>query len=236
MKMDFKKIRPGILCGLLAICGVASAMESDVGRATVFLTGNNWLIASDEKLAGTLNGGETPNFEIKQKTWFLTDGAQKIKAILRVRGIGSGITSNYGISFGSGCKKNDHPSVYTKDFTNGSLRQLDCLNIYNISNSNDLLNQVYKVEQGSAKDKSMQIPTKGTFLTYVVSMSSGTFLDIAVFADEDWIGSQGEAVDGIPAVIKPEIVAWANEMAKASRSSVRSFSGKMIMPSIEFKQ
>jgi hypothetical protein len=233
--MQLKQIRDGIFCGFLAICGISHALEAEVGRATVILSGEHWLAVVDEKQVGTVTGGEVPNFDIKQKTWVLTDGAQKIKAILRVRGIASGITSNYGISFGSGCKKNEHPFVYTKDFTNGSLSQVDCLRIYHIPNSTDLLNDIHKTEQTFAKNKGLLVPTKGTFINHFVSMSTGTFLDVSVFADENWSGVSSAAIDGIPLSIKPEIVAWANEMTKAARGSVRSFSGKMVFPPIEFK-
>jgi hypothetical protein len=233
--MRLNQIRNSIFCGLIAVSCASQALEVDVGRATISLNGENWQAVADEKQEGTVNGGDVRNFDIKQKTWFLTDGSKKVKAILRIRGTASGISSNYGVSFGGGCKKIEDPNVYTKDNTGGSLKQMDCLRIYHFNQSAGLLNQVYKVEQAYAKDKGMSLPNKGSFVTNMVTMSSGTFLDISIFAGEDWSGPSGSAIEGIPAAIKPEVAAWADEMAKAARGSVRSFSGKMVMPPLEFK-
>jgi hypothetical protein len=57
-----------------------------------------------------------------------------------------------------------------------------------------------------------------------------------MLADSDMTGLPVADAEVVPQNIKPEVIAWANEMAKASRGSVRSFSGKMVMPAIEFKQ
>ena len=233
--MHLKKLRSIFVYGLIAFSAAVHALEVDVGRATISLNGENWQVVVDEKQEGTVTGGEARNFDIKQKTWFLTDGSKKVKAILRIRGTASGINSNYGVSFSGGCKKIEDLNVYTKDNTGGSLSQVDCLRIFQINQSAGLLNQVYKAEQAYAKDKGMSLPSRGSFVTNTVTMSSGTFLDISIFAGEDWSGTSSTAIEGIPATIKPEVAAWADEMAKAARGSVRSFSGKMVMPPLEFK-
>jgi hypothetical protein len=233
--MHLKKIRSIFVYGLMLLSTGSQALEVDVGRATITLAGENWQSVVDEKVEGNVIGAEARTFDIKQKTWFLTDGSKKVKAILRVRGTSSGAGGNNSVVFQDGCKKNDNPNVYTNDHTGGSLSQLDCLRIYHIPQSSGLLNQVFKVEQGYAANKGFNLPARGTFLSNTVSMSTGTFLDVALFADQDWAGIPATNTEGIPATIKPEVVAWAAEMAKAARGSVRSFSGKMAMPAIEFK-
>jgi hypothetical protein len=235
--MHIKQIKRVVILGLMFAFSFAYALEADVGRATIILQGDNWQEIANDKQEGNVSGGNGSGIlEIKQKTWLLTDGSKNVKAILLVRGTSGGYASEYGVSFRAGCKKNDSPYAYTKDDTGGSSTQLDCLRAFHIPQSAGLINQMYKVEQEFAKNKGLNLPKKGTFVNNMVSMSSGTFLFVSIFADEDWSGVPSAAIDGIPATIKSEVVAWANEMSKAARSSVRSFSGKMVMPPIEFKQ
>jgi hypothetical protein len=233
--MRLKNIRSVFAYGLVVMSTATHALEADVGRATVTLFGENWQSVADEKQEGNVTGAEARSFDIKQKTWVLTDGSKKVKAILRIRGTTSGAGGNNSVVFQNGCKKIDNPDVYTNDYTGGSLSQLDCLRIYHIPQSSGLLNQVFKVEQAYAVSKGLNLPVRGTFLSNAVSMSTGTFLDVSLFADQDWTGIPATSNEGIPATIKPEVVAWATAMAKAARGSVRSFSGKMAMPAFEFK-
>jgi hypothetical protein len=233
--MRLKILKSVFVFGLIALSTAVQSLEADVGRATVTLLGDNWQSVADEKQEGTVTGGEVRSFDIKQKTWVLTDGSKKVKAILRIRSTTGGAGGNNSVVFQSGCKKIDNPDVYTNDYTGGSLRQLDCLKIYHIPQSGGVLNQVFKVEQAYAVKNGLSLPARGTYLSNAVSMATGTFLDVSLFADQDWMGLSANSTDGIPSSIKPEVVAWAAEMAKAARGSVRSFSGKMALPAFEFK-
>jgi hypothetical protein len=232
--MSLKNLRVIFAAVCVAISFSAYALEEDVGRAKLILNGDNWIAVSETKQEGAVSDGT--GYGIVQKSWILTNSANKILALVRVRGTAGGITHERSINFTAGCPKSTSQQVYVNDSTGGSTTRVDCLRVFPNVASASLFSQNFKNEKEFADSKSFGIAGNGTFMTNFVSMSSGTWLAVSAYFGPEWKGIPAEAVSDLPAAIKPEFATWAVEMAKASRESVRSFSGKIAMPAIEFNK
>jgi hypothetical protein len=232
--MRIKQVIFGVFLGGLMSCGGVFAMEIEVGRATISLNSDKWTAVNETNQSGNYSGRETGSFDIKEKSWILQDETKKVKAVLKIRSTPGG--ASVPLSFTGGCKAAENANVYVKDATGGSLRAIDCLRAFYVGNATEFVNRAFKEESAHIQTNKLTNPKAGIFMSNMVTMSSGTFLSIVMLVDSDLVGLPVAEAEVVPPTIKPEVIAWANEMAKASRGSVRSFSGKMVMPVIEFKQ
>ncbi len=232
--MRIKQVIFGVIFGGLVGAGAAFAMDIEVGRATISLNSDKWMPVKESDQSGNFTGRENGSFAIQEKSWILKDDANKVKAIMKIRSTPGGAGVN--LRFTAGCKAAENANVYVKDATGGSLSDIDCLRAFYVGNATEFINRAFKDEFTHIQTNKLTNPKAGVFMSNVVTMSSGTFLSVALLTDSDLAGLQVANAEVVPANIKPEVIAWANEMAKASRSSVRSFSGKMNMPAFEFKQ
>jgi Tfp pilus tip-associated adhesin PilY1 len=232
--MRIKQIISGVILGGLASWGTTFAMDIEVGRATISLNSDKWVPVIESNQSGNYSGRESGSFDIKEKSWILQDESNKVKAVLKIRSTPGG--AGVALRFTAGCKTAENANVYVKDATGGSLSAIDCLRAFYVVNAPEFVSRAFKDEFAHIQTKKLTNPKAGIFISNVVTMSSGTFLSIVMLVDNDMTGLPIADAEVVPPMIKPEVIAWANEMAKASRSSVRSFSGKMVMPAIEFKQ
>jgi hypothetical protein len=232
--MRIRQVMLGLVLSGFANCGAVFAMDVEVGRATVSLNSDKWLVVNEADQSGSFTGRENGSFSIKEKSWILQDDAKKVKAVLKIRSTPGGAGVN--LSFNGGCKAAENQNVYVKDATGGSVRAIDCLRAFYVGNASEFITRAFKDESAHIQTNTLTNPKTGIFISNTVTMSSGTFMSIVIFVDSDMTGLPVTETEIVPPSIKPEVIAWANEMAKASRSSVRSFSGKMVMPAIEFKQ
>jgi hypothetical protein len=232
--MRIKQVISGIIFGGLMSSGAVFAMDIEVGRATISLNSDKWTSVNEANQSGSYSGRESGSFDIKEKSWVLQDESKKVKAILKIRSTPGG--AGVPLSFNGGCKAAENANVYVKDATGGNLRAIDCLRAFYVGNAAEFVNRAFKDEFAYIQTNKLTNPKAGIFMSNMVTMSSGTFLSIVMLADSDMTGLPVADAEVVPQNIKPEVIAWANEMAKASRGSVRSFSGKMVMPAIEFKQ
>jgi hypothetical protein len=232
--MRIKQSIFGLVFGGLMSCGAVFAMDIEVGRATISLNSDKWTPVNETNQSGNYSGRESGSFDIKEKSWILQDEAKKVKAVLKIRSTPSG--AGVPLSFNGGCKAAENANVYVKDATGGSLRAIDCLRAFYVGNAPEFVNRAFKDEFAHIQTNKLTNPKAGIFMSNMVTMSTGTFLSIVMLVDSDLTGLPVVEAEVVPPTIKPEVIAWANEMAKASRGSVRSFSGKMVMPAIEFKQ
>jgi hypothetical protein len=232
--MRIKQVIWGFVLGGLMGCGAVFAMDIEVGRATISLNSDKWTPINEANQSGSYSGRESGSFDIKEKSWILQDESKKVKAVLKIRSTPGG--AGVPLSFNGGCKAAENANVYVKDATGGSLRAIDCLRAFYVGNATEFVNRAFKDESAHIQTNKLTNPKAGIFMSNMVTMSSGTFLSIVMFVDSDMAGLPVTDAEVVPPTIKPEVIAWANEMAKASRNSVRSFNGKMVMPAIEFKQ
>jgi hypothetical protein len=241
INMRFKKIKNGVLFGLLVICGASFGMEISVGRATISLNGDKWQLAGEENKSSTFTGGREGGGSqgATQKTYFLADEAGKLKAVLKIDATNSGTTSPMRFTGGCEAAKSATPNrnAVVIDATGGSVSAMDCLRIYNVLTPMPFLAAVLKSDWETIKVKNLQLPKKMVFVSQFVTTSNGTYLGANLFADDTWVGAPSNSTEAnTTTAIPPEALAWGKLLAQASRDSVRSFSGKMQMPDIEFKQ
>jgi hypothetical protein len=232
--MRIKKIICGFIVASLAISGAVFAMDIEVGRATISLNSDKWVPVKETDQSAGYSGREVGSFAVKEKSWILQDESNKVKAIIKIRSTAGG--AGVPLSFNGGCKAAENANVYVKDATGGSTRAIDCLRAFYVGNATEFATRAFKEESAHIQTSKLINPKAGIYMSNMVTMSSGTFLSINMLVDSDLTGLSVADAEVVPSSIKPEVIAWANEMAKASRSSVRSFSGKMVMPPIEFKQ
>ena len=239
--MRLNKIKSGLLFGLLVICGTTFGMEISVGRATIALNGDKWQLAGEENKTSNFTGGREGGGSqgVTQKTYFLADETGRLKAVLKIDATNSGTSSP--MRFTGGCEAaksaTANRNMLVIDATSGSLSAIDCLRIYNVLTPMPFLAAVLKSDWEAISKKNLQLPKKMVFVSQFVTTSNGTYLGASLFADDSWVGAPSNAIEANPATaISPEALAWGKLLAQASRDSVRSFSGKMQMPDIEFKQ
>ena len=125
--------------------------------------------------------------------------------------------------------------IYVRDFNDSRLENFRCVYAGGPYTSVSLLANGLRYLGAAAKTVKVTTPADAYFVRVGVTARAGYLMDIEVMLAPGFVGlpDSKPAVDA-PALLRPGIAAWADALAEAALKALTSFSGKLVVPAVEF--
>ena len=221
-------LRVGSLIALL-LSNVALADE--VGRVRLTLPQGEWVTVSTNDSDLTYGGHGSGTIKAQTTARALIDKEKNLLAILFIRASSSAV-SGAPMEFTSGCKTLN--TEYVDDATTGSYTRLDCLRVWRAMNPTAWIKKNAVATNTELDQRGIKSPMRGYQFSYQVGMPNGTFIaasgiisygPLALIPD----AKKDAKYAGMPGV------AYGQAFAEAVRTSVRSLSGELTVPQIDYR-
>jgi hypothetical protein len=233
MKNGCKKLLATVAA--LTLMQGAVAADFSVGRAPVKMPGEGWRILEiADKGRGYQGGGDVDGrIQSETKVFIKESSSKSVEALVVVRGSSGGLRNGVMV-YTTECSagKNGYASGNSGTRTS----YIDCLQVLRKFPSESVLQAFAPNVLPMLKADNTVLPPALTTISSHFSNSNGTFLDVLAFFAPNFAGREGKAADNSAEGVEPQSVVWGHELSDAVRGSVRSLSGTLAFPEIEFKK
>ena len=126
--------------------------------------------------------------------------------------------------------------IYVRDFNDSRLENFRCVYAGGPYTSVSLLaNNALRYLGTAAKTVNVTAPTDAYFVRVAVTARGGYLMDIEVMLAPGFVGlPDSKPMVDAPALLRPGVAAWADVLAEAALKALTSFSGKLVVPPVEF--
>jgi hypothetical protein len=207
------------------------AADFSVGRVPVSIPGDGWRVIEIPDAGSDYNGGVTGTIRSETKVFLKESPIKDVEAILMVRASLAGMNNGW-MTYTPECKENRNG--YALGNTGTRVGFADCLRVFREFSTQSVLKAIApKVLEALTAENTILPPSLHTVMSYYAN-SNGTFVDVRSFMAPKFAGRAGTVAEPLPAGVEAKNVVWGLELAEAVRGSVKSISGKLPLPSLEF--
>ena len=223
------------LCmGILPVFAGAAPVE--VARVKLVLAEPNWesttVDLGDAKLdsaRSNSNTGMCGALEGHAKVLVLRDADRKAVATMLVYAT-YGAARNLRMT--GGCPAD--PRLYVRDFTNGRQESPECVLIDRVDANAFVKDGRSRLGQAYAKAP-FDVPAKALLLWGYFANSTGAIIQVETLIDPALKGLDGvKPGAAVPTWLSEPVAAWADAFGESARKALRSFSGELKVPPMEF--
>jgi hypothetical protein len=226
------KLFSGILAAGLAL-GVGAARadtEIDVGRLTAVFKEPAWKGGAEMPYNHELMSAQG-TFRGKGRVFSLTGADGKPLALMYV---GASYPQVHVVSLRRPCGEN--AEFYIRDLNDSKLENRRCVMAGGPFTSTSLLGDGGLRHLSEAnKVAPLAAPEGAYFVRTHVTARGGYLIDVEVMLAPTFVGLPGaKPVAEVPATLSPGLAAWSDQLAEAAIKALTSFSGKLVVPPVQF--
>jgi len=220
---------------LLACCIVfgASAAQADtefeVGRLTAIFKEAGWKAGAPMPYNHEIMSA-MGTFRGAAKVFTLSDPGGETLALMYV-GVSYPQVNVY--SQRSDCPKDAR--FYVRDLNESKVEDRRCVIAGGPYGGESLINNGLHYLSDANKSSPLRAPANAYFVHAYASARGGRLIDVEVVLSDRFTGNPGSKAAGeVPALLRPEVAAWADGVADAAIKGLTSFSAKLAVPAFTF--
>lgn len=230
--MNMNKFLSGILLAAFAL-GVGAARadtEIDVGRLTAVFKEPAWKGGAEMPYNHELMSAQG-TFRGKGRVFSLTGADGKPLALMYV-GASYPQVNVYWPRGNCGTERR----FYVRDLNDSRIENYRCVRVGGPFNGESLIGeQGMRYLSAAHKVAPLVAPENAYFVHAGVTAKGGYVIDVQVVLDSTFAGLPDTApVAEVPALLRPGVAAWADRLAEAAIKALTSFSGKLVVPPVQF--
>ena len=230
--MNINKLFSGILAAGLAF-GVGSARadtEFDVGRLTAVFKEPAWKGGAEMPYNHELMSAQG-TFRGKGRVFSLAGADGKPLALLYV---GASYPQVNVVSLRRPCGEN--AELYVRDLNDSKLENRRCVFAGGPFTSASLLgDRGLHYLSAANKVAPLTAPEASYFVHAYATARGGFLIDVEVMLAPSFVGlPDAKPVAEVPATLNPGVAAWSDQLAEAAIKALTSFSGKLVVPPVQF--
>jgi hypothetical protein len=225
-----------VFCLCVLALFTSAVRGEQVGNTKFDLPGPEWQFLISYETKTSFSGGATAGSwePVYFKVYYLAAADHTVKALLRV---GSQYSKYPLIVYtGADCPA-PKPHYYTKDFgTNLNNRINTCMVVSSRFSPSRYFNRELAIT-GALAEKQLRFFESGYFLRVRYGAESGAKLIVDLFTEPNFKGlSESRSSTENTYDVPLELIAWTEALHSEVKASVYSLSGRLKLPSIDFKQ
>jgi hypothetical protein len=225
----FPRLMAAFAAVILAIMQPVAAQEKfDVGRVNITFPSPGWKRIKLED-AGVPYAGFHIMGTYPAETQLFVNATpdKKVLSIMRIRASKGGIMIGNFV-YSPKCEASDANHAEGNSGPGRSFAQ--CLVVYPLFSTSSLLKYLEIENETKFKSFAGDVPEKGMrLISAYYASANGTFISIEILLAPQFVGLRGNSTQDDPHLL------WGRELMDAVKGSVRSFSGDMKFPAMEFK-
>ena len=216
------------------VCLPAWASDVSVGRATVQQLDDSWQVKSVEDKGVIVGGSAGGKMDSETKIFIKVSAKNELLGLLAVKATSSGLDmTNARMVYTPKCDSN--ADSFAQGNTGNNERYLECMRVLKPFGSESLLKNFIPQAVNVLKEEKISLPKSLRAVRTQYSNGNGSNATVIALLAPNFAGTSGEFTEALPAGIDAQLVLWAQSLQKATKGSVMSFSGKLVIPPIEFK-
>ncbi len=227
-----KKILLSLCVGIWLALGATAARADnaiDVGRLTAVFKEAGWKGSEDLPYNHELMSAQG-TFRGKGKVFSLAAPDGTPVALMYVGASYPQVNVYFRLE---GCIKDAR--YYVRDLNDSKLENARCAVAGGPYATDSMLNGGMRYLSAAHKVVKLAAPEQAFFVHTYATARGGFLIDVEVLLAPSFVGlADAKAVAEVPALLRPGVAAWSDKLAEATIKAMTSFSGKLVVPPLEF--
>jgi hypothetical protein len=217
-----------------SFCSCTYADEFEIGRTNLILPGSEWKVLDESSGPLKHSHGSLLDVKTQSKVLYKLNQQGSLQTIVFISSTVNNMGGNGTMSYNNECKSTEQ--TFAQGLSGPRLNSLECLRVSPTFQARELLEKFSPETLDKFTSNSVTLPEQMNYIVSSSGLSTGAQIHMEILNASDFLGTEYSGNDEIPTPVAIGHVAWGQLLMAEVRSSLRSFSGNLVLPSLKFSQ
>jgi hypothetical protein len=217
-----------------SLCACAYADEFEVGRTNLILPGSEWKVLEESTEPLKHSHGSLLDVKTQNKIFYRLSQQGSLQTIVSISSTVNNLAGNGTMHYSNECKSSEQS--FAQGLSGARLNLLECLRVSPSFQAQGFLEKFLPDTLHKLNANNVTLPEQMSYIASSSGLSTGAQTHLEILNASDFLGMEYSGNDEIPTPVVLGHVAWGQLLMAEVRSSLRSFSGNLVLPPLKFLQ